>query len=1177
MPGTDPRVQKVERSLSVLRALARGMLVAGSASLLLAIVLGLVVVLGGVDYIVRAPTAMRITIWVLGVAGIATLAGRWLVPALRFRPPLTEFALRLERSHAPLAGTLASSLDLARDPERERSPVTRFLADQVIARGEAGFRAVRMGRALAWKPLGRRGVLLGLAALVSAGVWVASPELAGIGARRIVTPWAGAEWPKRTGVADATAEGVHPLGREIEFRALLTRTDRPMGQTRVAVRYRLVAGSQGGEVKRALLTGQEREEAESGARGELYTRLINPAGAGAGDDLSVEYWFETQDDRTPVRTLRLVEPPRVARISATITPPEYTGAMNDPALFLRGSVDLGTGEDERAVVGPILAGSRVEVRVEMTKPVETPSGVTLARFLPEVAASAGEILAGFEPTAWTMEFTATEPLKLTFQAQDEHGLETTGNASAGFEVIRDREPTAVVSDPPEDEFVLPGATIPVMGEGRDDLGLASVSLDTQTARPPKGSIGAPAEATGNAAEFARVTGAGEKSAAVSHVLELGGLSLSPGDEVWIHAIAADSFVGATGPRDPTRSPRRRLRVIGPDQFVEQVQAELSLVRQGAIRADEAQAGLESRLARGESEVAREQASLTERLAAQARALDRLARRADRNNLDDPMLEELLEDARASMSGAGAASDRATRAMREESPEGREEARQAQGEVRSELARVIDMLDRGQDNWAVRRELQRLSQEQRALTEQTARAGEATAGRTREELTQGERATLDELAARQEELAERAAGLLGEMRDRAQRLRENDPAQAAGLEQAAQRGERERIEERMEAAAENLSENRAANAGQEQEAAQQALQAMLEDLDAQARNRDEALRRIMASLLQSLDSLITEQEDRLRDLARARADDNPAGLDAGMIRLHQNTLGVLLSTRTGLREMEALARLVEEAARAQGTAIEVLRLENPDLDAAERAESESLTRLRQARAEAQRLDDEAAQRDADRKRRELRRLYRDALEQQVVLRGEAEGYIGQELDRRTRREVARLGERQRSLQARLAEVREQTEEMRDARIFSLAHDRLDTLSDAAAKAMTSGRADDGVRRRLNSLVSILQGLVEALAEDDRQDEFREEEGGEGEAGGSGQGGQQGQEPLFPPIAELRLLRALQHEAMELTRALDEARSPDASDLHSLGELQKELYERGKTLIDSLQRPAEEPGT
>jgi hypothetical protein len=68
-------------------------------------------------------------------------------------------------------------------------------------------------------------------------------------------------------------------------------------------------------------------------------------------------------------------------------------------------------------------------------------------------------------------------------------------------------------------------------------------------------------------------------------------------------------------------------------------------------------------------------------------------------------------------------------------------------------------------------------------------------------------------------------------------------------------------------------------------------------------------------------------------------------------------------------MRKVATLIEDAAAAQASAVGALRRSPVDDEAAQGDEESSLRNLRLARAEAQKIQDEAAQRDQDRKRQE----------------------------------------------------------------------------------------------------------------------------------------------------------------------------------------------------------------
>jgi hypothetical protein len=280
--------------------------------------------------------------------------------------------------------------------------------------------------------------------------------------------------------------------------------------------------------------------------------------------------------------------------------------------------------------------------------------------------------------------------------------------------------------------------------------------------------------------------------------------------------------------------------------------------------------------------------------------------------------------------------------------------------------------------------------------------------------------------------------------------------------------------------------------------------------------------------------------------------------------------VLGEAKAAFREMQKVAELIERAAEDQSSAVTALRAVPIDEEAAQRDEESSLRNLRMARAEAQKIQDEAAQRDQDRKRQELRRVYRDALEEQVVLRDETAPLLGKEPDRRDRLRLRGFGERQETLRKTLDELRRRTQELSDAAVFAFAHDQLDLVMGAAAKKLRAGQSADAIGRDQNSAVSILRSLVEALADTPTQDdEFRDSEAGGGE------GGQGGTPPLIPDLAELRLLRGMQQQAAELTRALDEAGDPAAADLEALARLQSDLATHGEALIERLQQNQQGP--
>ncbi|MDX2131127.1 MAG: hypothetical protein SFY69_03630 [Planctomycetota bacterium] len=1197
-------VTRLTSLLSGLRRAARAQLVLQRAGQIVAALFGAALVVGLIDYAFRLPMALRLLVWAAGLGVAAWWAWRRVVPALLFNPSLTEMALRVERSdagrRAGLAGVLASGLELGRRPRG--GGLTDALATEALARAVEGLgRLPRAGAFLNPRQLRRAMASLAIVGVPIVATSLLAPEFARIGWARVATPWSGAAWPKRTMVVNATPIAAHPLGTPIPLRALLTRTPARVGATDVGVEYRVVADGNEGPWRRALLTSQERRASfDPGAgaplvEGELFERLLDTGGMGASDAATpaeLEFAFETADDRSAVGRVTLVTPPAITGARADITPPAYVGDVLADAPHAGGTHDLGTGRDDRAVLGPVLAGSRVTIVLNLNKPVPGPGGEDLrawaSRAVPGLEHTS-DLQGTFDGATWTLSFDAKESMRVPVTLVDSYGIGATDEAVFRVDVLEDRPAMAAVVEPVSDEPVLPDAAVPAAGEGRDDVALAWVRLLYQTARPPAGSEGAPPEAQGEPIELASVRpaqGPATTRERANSTLDLSPLGLAPGDEVWIETEAQDAL-GASGAREPSRSARRRLRVIGESEFIEQIRAELSGVRESAKRLAGDQERLRGRLdgAKTDPETAADQVgaqgALGERLTPIGDVLRRLTARVERNRLEDESLSGMLRDAQAFVDSAGEKSDRATAALDELSRPGRAERERAdaaaRGEaaqrgVEEELAALANLLDRGQDSWAVRRQLERLLTEQQQIRSQTRAAGDAVRGRAAEELSRAEREDLERLARRQREAGQRADAIVEALLQRAQAMEAGDAAQAQAMQAAAQRAQQEQLADSQRRAADEIEQNQSGAADELQAQAERAIQRVLDELDRGEARRDEQLRRALAELTESITRLIEAQEREIARLGAVIAGGAPAepALDAAMATLNQNTLAVQASAREAARGATELIDLLGAAADAQGAAVAALRL--PDLAEADGAERLSLSRLREALARAEQMQEEADERSADRRRAELRQAYAEAAETQAALLTRSEPFAGRELSRRDRSEVRGVGNEQAELRERLAQLRSSTEELAEAKVFEFAHQRLDGAMARAAERLRAGAVAAATVRDQQGALRVLQGLVRALTNDQKDDEFRNEEGG---GGGDGAGGQGGEQPLIPPLAELKLLRAMQGEAAELTRALDDA--PDASpeEVESLVSLQAELARRALVMLEALEKNAEGP--
>jgi len=531
-----------------------------------------------------------------------------------------------------------------------------------------------------------------------------------------------------------------------------------------------------------------------------------------------------------------------------------------------------------------------------------------------------------------------------------------------------------------------------------------------------------------------------------------------------------------------------------------------------------------------------------------------------------------EAAAESASGADAkaqAKAAAARAAAQAAASG-QKAQAEQKQTEKALSEAADALDRGQDAWAARRMLSELADQQKAVREATKQAGQSTAGKKAEQLSNPERAALQQAAEQQDELARRAGELEQKLQQQAEALKERDPASAETLQDAAKRARQADLAEQMRKAAEQTRNNQAGQAQEGQQKAENTLRSMLEQLDQAKANRDAVLKRQLDSLVQSIDTLIAQQELELKRLADAAASGRFDGLDQSMIRLHAGTLSVLDKAQ-GEGGSKKAAELLKAAADAQVAAIGDLRAKPMRADEARQNETQSRKLLGEAKAAAQEAKEEAAEREASERRRVLRVAYESILEDQKAITADTLPLVGKAADRRNRQTAAGLVARQDLVAPRLDDLRDKLAELADSGVFQLAHDRIKSASATASGLLKSGKWANQLAGRQAAVERTLQALIDALKEkDDNDKDFRENEQGD-QAGQQG-GGQGQKEPLLPPVTELEILKGMQREAMISTREAAEAGDVDAAKLAGTeaASIQRTLTERARDIVEKLSK-------
>ena len=1222
--GGQQAMQSVLGALASIRLRARLMLIVQRSCWIAAAVIGAILILALLDYLLGLPSFLRIGHWCVGLLATGFLLWRRLVPAAKFAPSLTDVALRVERAvgttQPALSGLLASGVDFARAADQPEGPRAQLLAQVQLQAAEQYAKVASRASVFKLDGLWQSLAMVVLAAAPIFGLFAASPTYARIGLARTIAPWSDASWPKRTAVVPGDTPAAFPLGTALPVRAVLTATDRAMGQTQVMLYYRVSASGQTSETRRTPMTSQsKRVNTGLASEGELFERLLDPdsitlPGLEASAAVTLEYWFETSDDQSVRSTVNVVAPPAVIAAKAQVTPPAYAAAIIGASQnhsgghrdWISGTWDAAPKGPNRGLIGPVLSGSRIELELTLNKDVpgldakSSPEAqrAFLAKALPgsEEAPDVSIITAG---SVWRLSFAPKTSMRIVTMLRDEYGISATDDAAFKLEVADDRPPAAAIIEPPQDEAVLPTAQISVSAEGRDDVAMADLALIQQLARVARGegaSPGATAEPEGDPAVIATATGtepapgaAAATTLTATASIDLAALKLEPGDEVWLVARARDLLLAGSNAAG-IESPRRRLRIIAESELIEQVRAELSGLREAAKRAESEQSKLggqrnaaQQSAQSAAGQMARQQA-LSERLAPMQEVVKRLEKRAERNQLNDEALRGVLKDAleltKESAEQSGMAADALDRLSQEQAdraqsaPQDAAALKAAQEKVEASLSELANMLDRGQDDWAVRRSIEKLLTQQQQLEARTATGAQAMQGKAAEELTNEQKADLERLAAEQMDLSQKAQAMVSSVQDRAGQMQKADAAQAQAMQAAANKARSEQLARKQEDASKQIAQNKTGEAQRLQQEAAKTLESMLEELDKSQQRKDEALRRVLANVQQSIQKLIDQQQEQITLLAAAMAGKPAPALDGGMIALHQNTLGVQTSVKEQVpRGADHMLTLLSAAGEAQSGAITALRAVPADQPEADTNERTSLTRLKEALAEAERLDDAAEEREEDRTRAELKKQYMELLEGQVAVNGEALPMAGKTLDRRQRAAARTLGAREEELRQRMSDIRSQSTEIAEAALFDFAHRRFDAAAGTAARALAEGSTPANLSTELSSAAKILQGLVAALDEaQKKKDEFKEDE--EDGGGGGGEGGEQGQkQPAIPPIAELKLLRAMQAEAADRTRGLGQGDAAQA-DLAAVSSLQQELAKFAAELLEKIKKDNED---
>ncbi len=582
-------------------------------SAIVASVVASAIVLGLIDYVVRFRDRGVLAIFTACVLGIfAWTFYRLLSRLSRVRVGDTQLALQVEAAFPAVKDRLASAVEFLTQAENDKMAGSAAMRRAAITEATAKCDEIDFGRALNLHPAFRAALASLAVCLVAAGLVVLNPAAARTALARLALPLGNNVWPQQTHLKFKNRVERVARGQALDLEVVDAFGTQLPAVCRIHYRTRDAQGRRSEETETMRPAGQAMI-----ARRENITRPFECRVTG-GDDQSM-----------PWVRIEVLDPPAVASLSLDLFPPGYTNWPHETR--------------DAASPLPILAGSRVELSGEASKPLR--SAVLHCdggRDIPaRVEGDSRHFRFGGPSPELPQGLVLDKPSAYTITLVDREGILGGGDESWQFRVQADAPPNVVIEQPRGDLFLTPAARIDLRVDARDDLGLRRVFLIFS-------SLGATVTGESSLSLYEGLPqaaassdgGADGQRQTIDRRWNLAELKLQPGTQLTICAAATD-YRPQTGRSEP-----RTLTIISLVELQErltarqrQILAELSRLLQLQREARETVRGVAIRLHEtGDLEQAEidrlqsaefNQRDVARRLSDRGDGVPALARRADR--------------------------------------------------------------------------------------------------------------------------------------------------------------------------------------------------------------------------------------------------------------------------------------------------------------------------------------------------------------------------------------------------------------------------------------------------------------------------------------------------------------------------------------------------------------------
>jgi hypothetical protein len=1109
----------------------------------------------------------------LSALAIASWAAIRCISVLRqARYSMLDVALKIERRFPELRDRLASTVQFLHDPEDDPQAGSALLRRAVIGETASEAEQLDFSQALEQRPARRAlttAAAIACLALTAAALY---PTTARTALVRLLAPWSNVNWPQ-----------LHHLAVKDPVRRLAA--GQPLEVTVVDAE----GVSLPDEVWLHLLY-----PSEEGAPHEVVEpmRFINDEVIARKESVSkpLSYRAVGGDDRSmPWIDVEVVEPPEVEQLALKLHYPKYTGWPPESS--------------ERHIRA--LTGTRVELTGRASKPLSAatieideqgsiPAQISADGFGFSVPSSGGEGFVVKQAGAYWVKLT------------DRQGFSNADDVRYEIRAIEDVTPSVALEEPGANAFVTPEAVVPVRIEAKDDLGLAEVAL--RYSRSDQSEVGdaeiklyaRPAQAAPTVAP--RDPSVNEplgEQRTIEHRWELGPLKLKPGVQLNVYATATD-YKPLTGTSQP-----RRLTVISTGELAERLAERQNFVLGELARMLKLQRESREQVSSVEIQL-QEIGSLTKQDVDHLQAAELTQRQIDRglvspgegvapqiaglladlanNKVDNPDVERHMRRLMEEINRLGkqelpVINRELTAAMKSaQSAGGKDSARpltaagQHQDEVIRSLEQMLGELAEWDNYRRFHREIGQLRHDQESLNEQTAELGRQTLTKDFKDLTPQQQADLKKLSARQLELSRQFDKIEQRMERTAAELENHDPLAAGTISDALHEAREQAVAGGMRQAGRQVAENQMGQATTGQRQIGEQLQ---EVLDILANRRENELARLVKKLREAEQKLtgLRQQQEGLRKKWEAAGKISDEGERRRELeRLSRQQRELQEQTERLARRLERLqadraGRSTAQGGGKMGQAGEQGQQGNGQA-AAEQAQAaeKDLAEAQQQLAEALR---QAEQELAEEQLARLEDGLKSLVQRQENVLEETRHYdeLSESQGELTRAQLISVGDVAREQQALRDEVQALADKL-TAKTFQFSLEGIAREMTAAQTLLERRQLGASAQQAIQQALHRLQQLLAALAPDQGEEQQEEDEG---QQGGQGGGQQQGDGARL--LSELKLLRLMQVDVNEQTKALEGARRQSggltAEQKRTYASLSEEQGKLADLLLDLMQ--------